>query len=172
MKATNHWARMGILVVIAGVSLGCSWQESAVVGSALGAGAGAIIGHQTGHAGEGAAIGAGFGAVTGGLIGKGIEDTRRGPYACAAPVPPRHAHVVCYSHTKRVNALVGHREREIREKVWVPPRYEYVQMRGYDTRGNEIVENKRILVEEGHIEYRTRTVQEPVYREVEITVLN
>lgn len=43
--------------------------QGAAAGTALGAGAGAIIGHQTGRAGEGAAIGAGLGAIGGGLMG-------------------------------------------------------------------------------------------------------
>ena len=45
----------------------------ALGGGMLGAGAGAIIGHQTHHTAAGAAIGGGFGLVSGGLIGHQIQ---------------------------------------------------------------------------------------------------
>lgn len=48
--------------------------QGATLGSALGAGAGAIIGNQTDHAGAGAAIGAGLGALGGGMVGHGMEE--------------------------------------------------------------------------------------------------
>jgi len=49
-------------------------NQGAVLGGLLGAGTGAIIGNQTGHAGAGTAIGAGLGALGGGLIGHGMEE--------------------------------------------------------------------------------------------------
>jgi uncharacterized protein YcfJ len=49
----------------------------AVTGGALGAGTGAIIGSQSGHAGEGALIGGAIGAVTGGIIGNAMEQQQR-----------------------------------------------------------------------------------------------
>jgi uncharacterized protein YcfJ len=51
--------------------------QGAVTGGALGAGAGAIIGHQKDKAGEGAAIGAGLGALGGGLVGHALEEQER-----------------------------------------------------------------------------------------------
>ena len=57
---------MGLLVV------GCETtpvQNGALIGGALGAGTGAIIGNQSHHAGNGALIGAGAGALAGALIG-------------------------------------------------------------------------------------------------------
>ena len=48
-----------------------------LAGGALGAGTGAIIGHQTGHAGTGTAIGAGAGALAGNVIGRGIDEAAR-----------------------------------------------------------------------------------------------
>jgi len=45
-------------------------QNGAIQGGALGAGAGAIIGHQSGHTGEGAVIGGAAGALGGALIGE------------------------------------------------------------------------------------------------------
>jgi len=63
--------------------VGCTTtQQGAVAGGALGAGTGAIIGHQSGHGGEGALIGAGVGAIAGGLIGHGIDRKN----------PPSHNH--------------------------------------------------------------------------------
>jgi outer membrane lipoprotein SlyB len=46
---------------------------NALGGGAIGAGAGAIIGHQTHHTAAGAAIGGGFGLVSGGLIGHQLQ---------------------------------------------------------------------------------------------------
>ena len=51
--------------------------QGGLMGSALGAGAGAIIGNQTGRAGEGAAIGAGLGALGGALMGNALEQQER-----------------------------------------------------------------------------------------------
>ena len=48
---------------------GRNTQRGAVAGGLLGAGAGAIIGHQSGHTAEGALIGGAAGATTGALIG-------------------------------------------------------------------------------------------------------
>ena len=49
---------------------GCTMtQKGAGVGTALGAGTGAIIGHQSGHTAEGALIGGAAGAAAGALIG-------------------------------------------------------------------------------------------------------
>jgi len=45
----------------------------ALGGGAIGAGAGAIIGHQKHHTAAGAAIGGGLGLVTGGLVGHQIQ---------------------------------------------------------------------------------------------------
>lgn len=53
---------------------GCSaTQKGAVIGGAVGAGAGGIIGHQSGHGWEGAGIGAATGAAAGALIGHYME---------------------------------------------------------------------------------------------------
>lgn len=60
--------------------------QGGLLGSALGAGAGAIIGNQTGRAGEGAAIGAGLGALGGGLMGNAMEEKSRA--ATNQAIPP------------------------------------------------------------------------------------
>lgn len=72
-----------VLVVVAAVGLtGCEsmgtaaqskTNQGAVLGGLLGAGTGAIIGNQSGHAGAGTAIGAGLGALGGGLMGHALE---------------------------------------------------------------------------------------------------
>lgn len=68
-------------LVLAGIcaasftACGPNSKEGAVVGGLIGAGAGAIIGHQSGRGLEGAAIGGAAGAGTGALIG-GAKDDR------------------------------------------------------------------------------------------------
>lgn len=47
--------------------------EGAVVGGVVGAGAGAIIGHQSKHAGQGAMLGGVLGALTGTLVGSQMK---------------------------------------------------------------------------------------------------
>ncbi|RJP19746.1 MAG: OmpA family protein [Candidatus Abyssobacteria bacterium SURF_5] len=67
------------LIILAGVFLSAScadmqnWQKGAALGGAVGAGTGAVIGHQSDHAGEGALIGGAVGAVAGGLIGRQLD---------------------------------------------------------------------------------------------------
>jgi uncharacterized protein YcfJ len=56
---------------------GPNTQRGAILGGALGAGTGAIIGHQSGHAGTGALIGGASGALIGGAVGKN-KDRREG----------------------------------------------------------------------------------------------
>ena len=63
------------LVIIGVLITGCtSTQQGAVIGSAVGAGTGAIIGHQSDHRTEGALIGAGIGAITGALVGDFVDN--------------------------------------------------------------------------------------------------
>lgn len=62
------------LALSACASGGLTAREKGALGAgALGAGAGAIIGHQTGHAGAGAAIGGALGALSGAVVGDQIE---------------------------------------------------------------------------------------------------
>lgn len=82
MKHAAALALVGVAVALAGCeSVGTAAQKKSVqgglLGSALGAGAGAIIGNQTGRAGEGAAIGAGLGALGGALVGNAMEEQER-----------------------------------------------------------------------------------------------
>ena len=52
-------------------------QRGAVAGALIGAGAGAIIGNQSGRAGEGALIGAAAGGLGGAAIGNARDTERR-----------------------------------------------------------------------------------------------
>ena len=79
-------ARILCLVASAVVlAVGCETPEGgpdrtatgALTGGALGAGTGAIIGSQSGHAGEGALIGGALGALTGGIIGNAMDQQQR-----------------------------------------------------------------------------------------------
>jgi uncharacterized protein YcfJ len=49
-------------------------KKGAVLGGLIGAGAGAIIGHQSGRGLEGAAIGGAVGAVGGGVVGSSQDE--------------------------------------------------------------------------------------------------
>jgi hypothetical protein len=68
------------LAALVGGTAGCATraQEGALIGGALGAGTGAIIGNQSGHTGEGALIGGAAGALGGAVIGN-QTDQHRGP---------------------------------------------------------------------------------------------
>ncbi len=62
-----------ILTAVVIISFGCtSTQKGAVIGGAVGAGAGAVIGHQSGRAAEGAVIGGAVGAASGTVIGEQV----------------------------------------------------------------------------------------------------
>ena len=54
-------------------SMGDKTKKGAILGGVVGAAAGGIIGHQSGHGWQGALIGAGAGAVGGGLIGNTMD---------------------------------------------------------------------------------------------------
>lgn len=70
-------------------------KTGAVGGGLLGAGLGAIVGHQSGRALEGAAIGGAAGAAGGALLGSAADDRerqRQRQYHHQAPPPRRHDH--------------------------------------------------------------------------------
>lgn len=80
--------QMSLLVIVAGALIvsGCEGIGTAaqsktfqggLLGSGLGAAAGAIIGNQSGRAGQGAAIGAGLGALGGGLMGNALNEQEK-----------------------------------------------------------------------------------------------
>jgi outer membrane lipoprotein SlyB len=72
-------ASLGLAVLVA--TVGCETPDrtgaGALTGGAIGAGTGAIIGSQGGHAGEGALIGGAIGALTGGIIGHSMDQQQR-----------------------------------------------------------------------------------------------
>ncbi len=121
MKLNGLWITLGCGLLIV-LTVGCETtpvQQGALMGGALGAGAGAIIGNQShGRGGEGALIGAAAGALTGALVGDQVEKSRQRGYAQgqAASQP---------------QAVRGHYENRIvrtpsgetyEERVWVPDR--------------------------------------------------
>lgn len=71
-KKTLPAVVLGATLLAAGCNTS-STTDGALLGGALGAGLGAVVGNQSGHAGEGALIGAGAGALTGGVIGNQYE---------------------------------------------------------------------------------------------------
>src|SRR3989442_14498277 len=77
---------LGLAVVAAGCSQPLtSGEKGALVGGAVGAGAGVIIGHESGHPGVGAVIGGAVGAGTGAVI---ADAARRAEHQAAQPAPP------------------------------------------------------------------------------------
>ena len=58
----------------------------ALTGGAIGAGAGALIGSASGHAGEGALIGSAVGLITGGLVGHSMDQEEQARLRAQAPV--------------------------------------------------------------------------------------
>ncbi len=114
-----HWVFLGGLLACLTLA-GCATtpvQQGALGLGAVGAGAGAIIGNQTGHAGEGALIGAGVGALTGALVGDAIEhSTPPPPPVYHAPGPPPPPPTVGYWQTRVVSGPTGERYEQ---RVWV-----------------------------------------------------
>ena len=90
-------------------------QEGALIGGGIGAGTGAIIGNQTGHAGGGAAIGGAIGALSGAIIGDQADQANRRQ---AAPPPPTR-HQRGHYENRIVRTPSG---ETYEERVWVPDR--------------------------------------------------
>ncbi len=115
----------GMVVALAFIVSGCQTtpvQDGALIGGALGSGAGAIIGHQSGYGGEGALIGAGAGALTGALIGDQVGEHRRKYHAQPQyySAPSRGPQV---EHGRYVTRMVRTDSGETyEERVWVPDR--------------------------------------------------
>lgn len=109
-----------LLLPLLGVSLGFSLlgcnttarEDGALLGGALGAGLGAIVGHQSGHAGEGALIGGAAGAITGAIVGDQYEKVPTQTYRRAHPAPAPAG----YYETRVRRGLSG---ELYEERVWV-----------------------------------------------------
>lgn len=101
MKSLSAWTTRISIVCIAAAIAGCqTYGESAALGGLIGAGAGAIIGHQSGEGLEGAAIGAAVGAAAGAIAKdqqvrreerREVEYEVRRPAPSATTPPPRTA---------------------------------------------------------------------------------
>ncbi len=76
VKTISSVLALGVVLAMVGCNT-TPVQDGAVVGGALGAASGAIIGHQSGKQGEGALIGAGLGALTGALVGDQVQKNRQ-----------------------------------------------------------------------------------------------
>jgi len=81
----RSWRSLALIFLAAGLAAsGCTTYDSAVPAStAVGAGAGALLGYGLTGKGTGAAAGAGAGALAGALTGVAIDESRR-----QAPPPP------------------------------------------------------------------------------------
>ena len=76
------------------------WQKGAAIGGAAGAGAGAIIGHQSDHKVGGAIIGGAVGAVAGGLIGAQLDKQQAALSEVADVERPSENELVVTLHEK------------------------------------------------------------------------
>jgi hypothetical protein len=121
MKASLYVLLAGVAAMV--MMVGCETtpvQQGALIGGALGAGGGAIIGNNTGghHGGTGALIGGLGGAAAGALIGDQVGKSRQ--QAPAAPPPPAPS-VAQRGHYE--NRTVTTQSGETyEERVWVPDR--------------------------------------------------
>ncbi len=94
-------------LLLFGGSLGCSAplttrEKGAVIGTAAGAGLGAIIGSATGHAGPGAGIGSLIGLGAGALIGDRIQGQQQ-------------AHAIPQEQFDEMQAEIDRQRREIEQ---------------------------------------------------------
>jgi uncharacterized protein YcfJ len=74
-----------LVVLVFGVGCDSDAKTGAVAGGAVGAGAGAIIGHQSGKTGQGALIGGAIGAGTGLLLGNAQDKKKQEAATTAKP---------------------------------------------------------------------------------------
>ncbi len=133
-----------IALLLAAVAVGCTTtQKGGLLGGGIGAGTGAIIGHQSGHAGEGALIGAGLGAVTGAIVGHEIDKSKQQP-----PPPPQHyEYGGTYEQREQYGGDYYEGEYSPEGRKWVP---EHEEVRVYTAPDGSRYE-KRILIP-GHYE--------------------
>ena len=105
-----------VLIGATGLCVGCTTtQDGAVAGGLIGAGLGAIIGNQSGHAGEGALIGAGAGAGIGAIVGNEVGHSRhQRVYNDSRPAPPRQRG---HYENRIVTTPSG---EKYEERVWIP----------------------------------------------------
>jgi hypothetical protein len=112
-----RWVLAGSLALLAFPACNTTpVQDGAVVGGALGAATGAIIGHQSGRQGEGALIGAGVGALTGAIVGDQVDENR------GRPVSPAPVSTPAQRGRYENRIVTGPNGEQYEERVWVPYR--------------------------------------------------
>lgn len=144
--------KTGVFVVcvwMVGVALALSGCEtyggSAGAGALIGAGVGAVIGHQSGHAGEGALIGAAVGGLTG-IVAKDIQVKRqrsRAETAAEYNYEPAQGEMLTFEHARVQPSPVarGHMAEGTIEYALLGTGSNGVQVRETRTlkRGNEVI---------------------------------
>lgn len=112
-----------LFAVMTAILTGCETtptQQGAILGGALGAGAGAIIGNQShGRTGEGALIGAAGGALAGALIGDQVDESRKRQGQQNVQVVSQQPVQRGHYETRIVRTPSG---ETYEERVWVPER--------------------------------------------------
>lgn len=126
MRRSLIWTPIAAMVLVGLVACETTpVQQGALMGGALGAGAGAIIGNQShGRGGQGALIGGAAGALTGALVGDQVQKNREKNYRplntepAAQPAPAPTAERGHYENrvVKKANG------ETYEERVWVPDR--------------------------------------------------
>jgi hypothetical protein len=134
MKYLTRLAALASLVSISTFSNGCATHtgEGVLLGSLIGAGAGALIGGAVGDSGAGALIGAGSGAVLGGLIGNSYDAYDHGyahRHGAYRPYPPPAYHGYPPPRVERRE----YHHYYYDEPAWYPPprHYSYYERRSY-----------------------------------------
>lgn len=80
MNKIKLFTALSAACIMAGCATGPEAQTGTVLGGLLGAGAGGIIGHQSGRGLEGAALGAGIGALSGNMYGNAQDQRNYNAY--------------------------------------------------------------------------------------------
>ncbi len=136
----NKTALAAVTILLAAVMVSCTTtQKGSLLGGGIGAGTGAIIGHQSGHGGEGALIGGAIGAITGAIVGHEIDKSKQ----------PAHTEYSAPQYYERESYGGDYYEGEYNAegRNWVP---EHEEFRSYTAPDGSKYE-KRILVP-GHYE--------------------
>jgi uncharacterized protein YcfJ len=124
MMKRNILSMTVLAVLLSAMITGCETtpvQQGALMGGALGAGAGAIIGNQVhGQGGSGALIGAAAGALTGAIVGDQVEKSRQRAAVVQAPPPQASRTVTGHYENRIVRSPSG---ETYEERVWVPDRW-------------------------------------------------
>jgi uncharacterized protein YcfJ len=88
-----------LVVLVFGVGCDSNAKNDALIGGGVGAGTGAIIGHQSGKTGQGALIGGAIGAGTGLLLGNAQDKKKQETATPAKPEKQDSANIVTVNVT-------------------------------------------------------------------------